>query len=81
MNVRVKLFAAARERGGRDAVELELPARATAGDLRAALGEEFPELASLLPSSLIAVDHQYASDDSEIPAGGEVALIPPVSGG
>jgi molybdopterin synthase catalytic subunit/molybdopterin synthase sulfur carrier subunit len=50
-------------------------------DLRRQLATACPELASLLPHVLIAVNAQYAGDDTVIPAGAELACIPPVSGG
>ena len=30
---------------------------------------------------MIAIDHQYATDETHIVANAEIALIPPVSGG
>ncbi|MCE9526981.1 MAG: MoaD/ThiS family protein [Planctomycetales bacterium] len=77
----IKLFAIARQRLGRDEVEVTLPASATAGDLRRALAEQFPALADVLPHIRIAINSSYANDATVIPAGAEVALIPPVSGG
>jgi len=77
----IKLFAIARQRLGRDHVEVALPASATAGDLRRALAEQFPALADVLPHIRIAINSSYANDATVIPAGAELALIPPVSGG
>jgi molybdopterin converting factor subunit 1 len=81
MMLSIKLFAIARQRLGRDEVEVTLPASATAGDLRRALTEQFPALADVLPHIRIAINSSYATDATVIPAGSEVALIPPVSGG
>jgi molybdopterin converting factor subunit 1 len=81
MQVTVKLFAVARQRAGRDAVTLELPAEATVRQLRGALCEQCPPLADLLPHVRIAVNSEYASDTQVLPRAGEIALIPPVSGG
>ena len=81
MNVRVRLFAAARQAVGRDAVEMDLPPGATIADLRGRLAEEFPQLSALVPHVLFAIDAEYAGDSTSIPAGAEVACIPPVSGG
>ena len=81
MNVEVKLFAAARQYHGDDSILLELPTSVTVGELRSMLAEHSPQLVSLLSTSMIAVDHQYAADDQEIAPSSEVALIPPVSGG
>jgi molybdopterin converting factor subunit 1 len=81
MNVRIKLFAIARQRIGRSEVEVSLPDPATARDLRRALAEQFPEMADVLPHIRIAINSSYASDAAVLPPNAEVALIPPVSGG
>jgi MoaE-MoaD fusion protein len=76
MKVRVRLFAALRERAGYRSVELELPDGATVADVwgKLGLGEE-PE------GLLYAVDRSYAEKGAVLAAGDEVAVIPPVSGG
>ena len=78
---RVRLFAAARDRTGTDAIEVELPHGATVGSLRQAIAAAAPQLAPLLPYTTIAVDGDYAADTKTLQPGQEVALIPPVSGG
>lgn len=81
MMVRVRLFARARDLAGADAVSVGLPAGATVAELRTLLGETCPVLGPLLPRSAVAVNEEFAKDDVVIPAGAEVALLPPVSGG
>ncbi len=81
MKVRVRLFAAARQAAGSDAVEVDLPPGATVADLRGRLAEQLPQLSALLSHVLFAVGMQYAGDSTPLPAGAEVACIPPVSGG
>jgi len=81
MTIRLKLFAIARQRIGRDEVEVSLEGTPTAADLRLALAQQFPALADVLPHIRIAVNSSYAADSTLIPPGAEVALIPPVSGG
>jgi molybdopterin converting factor subunit 1 len=81
MKVRVKLFAVARERVGRDSIEMELPADATVLQLRGALVAQFPPLADVIPHVRFAVNSEYAADAVVIPTDAEVAIIPPVSGG
>ncbi len=81
MNVRVLLFAAAREAAGSEAVEVALPSPATVADLRAALAEQVPALAGVLARSAVAVDGRYAAPSQAVAPGAEAALIPPVSGG
>jgi molybdopterin converting factor subunit 1 len=77
----VRLFARARDVAGTDAVDLMLPAGATVAELRAALAAACPALAPLVARSAVAVSEEFAGDDVVIPAGAEVALLPPVSGG
>jgi sulfur-carrier protein len=81
VNVRVRLFAVARQLAGAEVISFELPEPATIATLREALAAEVPALAAVLPHVLFAIGSQYAKDDSPVPAGGEVACIPPVSGG
>jgi MoaE-MoaD fusion protein len=76
MRVSVRLFAALRERAGRDALELELPEGARVRDALAAVDELAGGLALVL-----AVNREYADPGDELRAGDELALIPPVSGG
>ncbi len=82
MKVVVRLFAVLRERSGRDSVELELEPGATVADALTALAE-LPELAGPLSrlSVQMAVNRDYASEDTQLHAGDELALIPPLSGG
>lgn len=81
MNVRIQLFAVARQLAGRDAIDLSLPDGATIGQLRRALAESTPALAAVLPHVVFAVNAEYADDASVIPPGASIACIPPVSGG
>ncbi len=55
MNVRVRLFARARELAGADAVTLDVPPGATVADLRRRLAATHPALARLLERSAVAV--------------------------
>jgi molybdopterin synthase catalytic subunit/molybdopterin converting factor small subunit len=74
--VRVRLFAALRERAGAGAVEVDLPDGATVAEVWPALGlgEE--------PSGLLfAVNRAYADRLAVLGPDDEVAVIPPVSGG
>jgi molybdopterin converting factor subunit 1 len=81
VNVRVRLFAAARQAAGCDRVEVELPSGATISQLRRRLVGELPGLAGLVGQAMFAIDAEYARDGDEIRPGVEVACIPPVSGG
>ena len=81
MTVTVRLFARARDLAGADAVLVELPAGATAADLRRRLAAQCPRLAPLLERSALAVDDEFAEEAQALREGSEIALLPPVSGG
>ena len=81
MTVTVKLFAAARETGGRDVAPVELPEGATVESARQSLREHFPALGSLLDDCAVAVNRSFASGDRILQDGDELAILPPVSGG
>lgn len=81
MIVRVRLFARARDLAGAAEVSVELPAEATVADLRRRLAAERPVLADLLKRCAVAVDTEFARDEDRLRESGEIALLPPVSGG
>jgi len=74
VTVRVRLFAALRERAGWSERELDGVARVADVWPALDLGEEPPGL-------LYAVNREYADRDRTLAEGDEVAVIPPVSGG
>ena len=76
--MKLLLFARARDLIGSDHIDIEA---ATVGELRQLLLERYPQLTGLLAKSAIAVNDEFADDAAPIPAGAEVALLPPVSGG
>jgi molybdenum cofactor cytidylyltransferase len=80
-SVRVRLFAAAKERAGQSEIELALPSESTVAGLRSALGTAWPTIEPLIRAAMIAVDEEYASDQTVIRPGARLAVIPPVSGG
>jgi len=81
MTITVRLFALARDLADAETLTIELPTGSTVADLRSKLAREYPQLAAILPTCMIAVDSNYATDDLVITSNGEVACLPPVSGG
>jgi molybdopterin converting factor subunit 1 len=81
MQINVLLFAAAKEAANSDRVSVTVPVSARASDVMAALADQIPPLAGILPSSRLAVDNCYVDGDQLVGEHSEVALIPPVSGG
>ena len=81
MTVTVLLFAQARERAGLGAIQLELPAGSRVTDAVAAVRARHPALDPLWPHLAVAVNGRLTGDDAPLAPGGEIALLPPVSGG
>lgn len=81
MTITVKLFAGLRREAGTDELALEVPDGATVADALAAL--RAGPLPWLPPRETfaVAVDREYAADETPLAPGGELALVPPVSGG
>ena len=76
MEVRVRYFAALRERLGREGEQLKVPEGATAAEVwRIATGQTLPE------NVLVAVNMEYTGPEHPVSAGDEVAFFPPVTGG
>jgi molybdopterin converting factor subunit 1 len=81
MRVHVRYFAALRERVGKDADELELPAGANVGQAREALVGRYPALATALATCAAAVNRAYVSAQTALGEGDELVFIPPLGGG
>lgn len=76
MTLRLRAFARYRDLLGFESAEWELPQPPT---LAALLAD--PRLQKLPQEALLAVNQRFASPDTELTVGDEVALMPPVSGG
>ena len=77
----IRLFAGLKEAAGRSHMPLECPEGATPADLKGLVAAAYPEIASLADACRVAVGGKFVADDAPLPAEGEIALIPPVSGG
>jgi molybdopterin converting factor subunit 1 len=81
MRITVKFFASTADLIGSRQIALDLDEGATVGDLREAVGEQYPKLRPFLPTIVCAVNESYESPQTVLREGDDVALIPPVSGG
>lgn len=84
MIVTVLLFAAARELADEGQIKVEVPDEdATSIGVIEAIQTQYPVLAEIVQSSVLAVNHEYVDQHEARPVSDrdEVALIPPVSGG
>lgn len=77
MSVNVRFFASLRERLGRAEEMVDFQPGDTVARIWARVAGDLP----LPPHILLAVNHRYASADSAVADGDEVAFFPPVTGG
>jgi molybdopterin synthase catalytic subunit len=81
MNILIRYFAAHRDITGRSEETMALGAGATVASVWAQLVEHYPRLAPYSGRLLFAVNQEFATADTVLADGDEVAFIPPVSGG
>jgi molybdopterin converting factor small subunit len=81
MQVRVQFFSYFKDLTGVAQTAEELPPGATVADLLARLHAQFPKLAALSRSTLVAVGVDYAGRDQVLCDDDEISLFPPVQGG
>ncbi|MGB0739090.1 MAG: molybdopterin converting factor subunit 1 [Planctomycetaceae bacterium] len=81
LTVTVLFFAAAADIIQRETEQLQLHEGVTLADLQQQLYSRWPELSQRLPTLMWAVNEQYATPQTILRAGDQVACIPPVSGG
>ncbi len=79
--IKILFFATFKDRAGVSHAEVEFPGGATVAELKTLVAQRYPALAPLLGHALVAVNQNYAFNEDQVPAGAEVALFPPVSGG
>ncbi|WP_238653295.1 molybdopterin converting factor subunit 1 [Paenibacillus piscarius] len=82
MQISVRMFAGLAEVMGASALTFDAhESPLTALRLKELLSVSYPEAAAQINVSMVAVNQEYAAEDTVITPGAEVALIPPVSGG
>lgn len=79
--IKIRFFAILKEKMEGEEIFFEISPQATCGELLFSLRDQFPCLAPLLSSCLVAVNGSYASPAALLSDGDELALLPPVSGG
>ncbi len=80
-NVKVLFFATLRDRAGAKSLEIEIPEGANVGQLKDQIGRDHPNLEQSMQSVVVAINREFAFDESVLPESAEVAMFPPVSGG
>lgn len=81
MQLTVLYFAAARERARTSSETIDVRDGATAREVMDAIVARHPAVGDLRRHLRMAVNQEFVDLDEVVPAGAEIALIPPVSGG
>jgi molybdopterin converting factor subunit 1 len=81
MTVTARFFAVLRERMGQAATQVQMAPGATVATLWETIVAERPELRDLRAATRFAVNGQYATPETRLHDGDEVAFLPPMSGG
>lgn len=82
MQLSIRLFANLAEMLGTSSLTYHVENRSlTTGKLKELLSASYPDAASQIAVSMVAVDQEYADDDTIINETADIAIIPPVSGG
>jgi|FaiFalDrversion3_1042247.scaffolds.fasta_scaffold31628_1 molybdopterin converting factor subunit 1 len=81
IELQIRLFAHLRAQVGAATLPVRVPGGITVGELLEHLRRAYPMLEPWLPTTRVAVNYEYATRQTPLKAGDEVALIPPVSGG
>jgi molybdopterin converting factor subunit 1 len=81
MRVSVLFFGMLKDVAGKATDSIDLREGASIRDVLAHYEAQIPRLKESLPSVALAVNQEYASPDTKLQSGDEIALLPPVSGG
>ncbi len=81
--VRVRFFAILKDRVGKEVVEIPVSGNITLRDLEEKVMEMFPQMEEYLRGRrlLVSVNQEFATPETVIKDGDEVAFLPPFSGG
>lgn len=78
----IKFFAMLKGKVGRDEAGISIPGQIALSELKEILKREFPPIKEFIDKNImISVNQEFASSDTIIKDGDEVALLPPFSGG
>ncbi len=83
INITVRFFAMLKGRVGRGEITLTIPENTSLGKLKEILKGQFPSIAELIDKKniMFSVNQEFATNNTIIKEGDEVALLPPFSGG
>jgi len=81
INVKVLFFGAAREAAGAEEVIITTALPARVNSVKEEVFSRYERVSPFAKSLMIAVNREYATDETVINNNDEIAFLPPVSGG
>lgn len=79
--IEVRLFAALAEEAGARSLTLPVDGTTTVQQLKHLVAEQIPSLRKKVDKCMVAINHEYAENETAVSVNDEVVFIPPVSGG
>ena len=81
MELEIRLYATLRDKVGQSRITVPLEETITVSDLIDLVKTEYPVMDEALGTAVVSVNRAFATADTAVNAGDEVAMFPPVSGG
>ncbi|MFQ3580455.1 MAG: MoaD/ThiS family protein [Chloracidobacterium sp.] len=81
ITLNVLVFGQCRALVGASVAPVQVVVPTTAAEVMAAVCRQYPQLAPLRGSLLVAVNEEYASAETPVKPGDDVAVFPPIAGG
>jgi molybdopterin synthase catalytic subunit len=81
MNIHVQFYSHLRDLAGASELSIDLPDKATVGDLLTKIYGKVPTLRSRDKSILIGAGVEFVDRNYELKPGEEISIMPPVQGG
>ena len=81
MKVKLLFFASLKDIAGRRELEMELDDASTLQQVTEKLASLYPEIGLMQNSVRIAINQEFADENSSLNNGDEIAFLPPMSGG
>lgn len=79
--IEVRLFAGLAEAAGTRSLTLPAEGTINVQQLRRLLVKQVPSLQGKVDQCMVAVNHEYAGNETKVSTDDEIVFIPPVSGG
>lgn len=81
ITVKILFFGAARDAAGSEEVDISIDSPVCVSGVKNAIFSRYEGLAPYSQSLMIAVNREYATNETAVVGGDEIAFLPPVSGG